>query len=823
MGSFLYVQINIVNIIVLTIMMLRVHRARLDQVTSRRCFQNSILFSMLMNLFDAFWTLGLHGQLAIPQELLKCINAGYFLSFAISSYFWLFFTEATYGRNSNKLRKWWSVATFPIGVLFVLLVISNFNGCMFYFDANGVYQRGPLFYLQHILPYCYVLVASIRYMELALKQSYRGMRGKFLTYMSFSIPAIVCAVIQVFLQQFPILSTSPVLSFLIVYTEIIQGESVIDPLTGIHNRKHLKEELDGRIRHLPKDRDLYFLFMDVDGFKLFNDRFGHLEGDRVLQTVAKVLSEFSKNSRNLCLRYGGDEFAMIVELPKGKSIESVATKLQNLVQQYSEKEKLPMMITLSIGATAYQRDVDTPETLVARADTEMYKKKKTNTTASEADIDPLTGILDSTGFHKKVKKWLLEHPGQKYRVCRYNIDHFKDINGMYGYDGGDVLLRDISSYMHSFDTEDYFCGHLSADHFVRFSGENTTTPEECHARFVERFRDYGLAIPISIHIGVYDLCEEGEDSFKMSYKALLALQTIKYDMNRFVAYYEKGTVEKEQKKLEILKRVDPALENQEFEIYFQPQVDYAKKEIFCAEALVRWRTPSHGLLSPGSFIPLLEKSNYIEKLDRYVIEHTCRYLRDWMDRLNNKNLTVSVNLSRRDVVNPTFLPFLVDLFEQYQLPHGSVHLEITESAYMEDPDVIISSVRALQENGFVVEIDDFGSGYSSLNILKDLSVDCLKLDMKFLSGESSKRKQVIIGYVIQMAHALNLSVIAEGVETEFQADVLLALGCTRMQGYYFSKPIPANEYEKLLFGENCLTIRGGNLNLHLETEKFSDQ
>ena len=297
----------------------------------------------------------------------------------------------------------------------------------------------------------------------------------------------------------------------------------------------------------------------------------------------------------------------------------------------------------------------------------------------------------------------------------------------------------------------------------------------------------------------------------MSYKALLALQTIKYDMNRFVAYYEKGTVEQEQEQLEILKRVDPALENQEFEIYFQPQIDYAKKKIFCAEALVRWRTQAHGLVSPGGFIPLLERSNYIEKLDRYVIEHTCRYLRDWMDRLNGASLTVSVNLSRRDVVDPTFLPFLEELFERYHLPHASMHLEITESAYMEDPDAIIPRVRELQNKGFIVEIDDFGSGYSSLNTLKDLSADCLKLDMKFLSGEYSEKKRVIIGYVIQMAHALKLHVIAEGVETKTQADALQTLGCTKMQGYYFSKPIPAKEYEKLLFGENSLKIPGGGL------------
>lgn len=419
--------------------------------------------------------------------------------------------------------------------------------------------------------------------------------------------------------------------------------------------------------------------------------------------------------------------------------------------------------------------------------------------------DPLTGGYNSTGFYNRVTEWLAANPGRKYRVHRYNIDRFRDINGVYGQNFGDKLLRNISVYMRRLDSDDSFSAHLNADHFVRFCADELMPAQECYDNFVESFSNYHISIPLKLHVGVYDLCEEGIDPFTMSYKALLALQTVKGDMHNKIAYYESGMLRREQEQLEFLNEIDDALENDCFEVWFQPQVDYEKKQIFGAESLIRWRHPIKGLLSPMTFIPLLEKSNYISKVDKYLIEKVCKYMRRWIDALPDKKIQISVNLSRLDIIDSDFVNSLSQIVKSYGIPHSALHLEVTESAYMKDAELLITEVDKLRNQGFSVEIDDFGAGYSSLNTLKDMNVDKLKLDMKFLSGgHGDKKEKIIIAAVIDMSHTLGLPIIAEGVETKEQADMLLKFGCKQMQGFYFSKPLPVEEYEALLYGKTKL-------------------
>lgn len=415
------------------------------------------------------------------------------------------------------------------------------------------------------------------------------------------------------------------------------------------------------------------------------------------------------------------------------------------------------------------------------------------------DIDPLTGLYDSTGFHKRIREWIKNNPGRKYRIQRYNIDHFKDINGIYGYAMGNKLLRDCGYHMKQNDTPDSFSAHLNADHFARFCSDDSATAREYYDSFVQSFGEYDLKLPISIHMGVYDLCEPHCNSYTMAYKALLALQLSKGKFNSPIVYYEKGMMDVEMEQQEFLNDVDKAIENDEFEVWFQPQINYKTGDLIGAEALIRWRHPQKGLITPGLFVPVFENSARISDVDKYMIIKTCAYMRRWMSLMPEKPIIVSVNLSRLDIRRPDFAKRLKALVESYGIPAGNMRLEITENAYMEDSETIISTVKNLKDEGFIIEMDDFGSGYSSLNILKDIDIDILKLDMNFLAGEKNTEKsKVIISSVISMASALGLPVIAEGVETKEQSDMLLGFGCEQMQGYYFSKPIPAEEYENML-------------------------
>lgn len=416
------------------------------------------------------------------------------------------------------------------------------------------------------------------------------------------------------------------------------------------------------------------------------------------------------------------------------------------------------------------------------------------------EIDSLTGLYNSSGFYKRVNKWLKENPGKNYRMQRYDIDHFSDINGIYGFDVGNQLLRDFGEYMKEYDSPDSFSGHISADHFVRFCADDVYTVEECYDNFSLCFNNYDLSIPIKLHVGVYDLCEPGCDSLAMSYKALLALQSIKGDFSQKIAYYKKGMAAVETGQQELLADVQNAMETGQFEVWFQPQVNYKKCCIVGVEALLRWRHPQKGLISPAVFIPLMERSGYIGELDEYVFNKVCDYIKDWKSRdKNGITVPVSVNISRRDIYNVGLCDRILEILKDHELDVSDIRLEITESAYMDNQKLFLEMISRFRKSGFKVEMDDFGSGYSSLNSLKDIDIDKLKLDMKFLINmRDSKRSKIIISAVINMAKKLKLPVIAEGVEDKQTAEMLLKFGCEEMQGYYFSKLVPVAEYEKML-------------------------
>lgn len=414
-------------------------------------------------------------------------------------------------------------------------------------------------------------------------------------------------------------------------------------------------------------------------------------------------------------------------------------------------------------------------------------------------IDHLTGLLDSTGFHSRVTEWIKTHPNEKFRILRYNIDRFRDINGLFGYEAGNKLLRDIARYMTKNDNENTFSAHLSADYFVRFCSWDSPSPEYYSGIFHSSFKNYANKLPITVHVGVYDLCEEDCSPFNMNYKALLALQSLKGRVDKSIAYYKKGMAENEIERQELIGDVDKAIENGEFETWFQPQVDYSTGKIVGAEALVRWRHPKKGLLAPGVFLPILETSGKIKDVDMSMIDRVCRFIKIMKSKLPDCKLTVSGNLSRDYIYSPNIIDNILMIVSKNKVSLRDVKFEITESAYMDNPNLLISKVNEMHAAGLIVEMDDFGSAYSSLNNLKDINVDVLKLDMKFLSGsEQNERSKIIISSVIDMAKKLGTSVIAEGVETKEQADMLYGFGCNVMQGYYFSKPVPEEEYEKIL-------------------------
>lgn len=417
-----------------------------------------------------------------------------------------------------------------------------------------------------------------------------------------------------------------------------------------------------------------------------------------------------------------------------------------------------------------------------------------------ADYDELTGVYNKRAFCNHVREALDAHPQARYVIFRWDIDRFKVFNDVFGTQAGDTLLREIGSFLHECAIPGSIYGHLESDHFAICIPEERINDNEIVRKIERWFERYPVAFNFSPRFGVYTIDEPETEVSLMCDRALLALRSVKGSYSNKLAYYDVSLRNRLLDEQELIGSMQMAIDREEFVLYFQPQYNYDTGELVGAEALVRWNHPTRGMLSPGVFIPLFENNGFISTLDEYIWEHSCRTMRRWLDDADRLvPVSISVNISRLDIYNPNLCQTLKSLVEKYHLPPSYLKLEITESAYMETPEQLIEVVSTLQGMGFTVEMDDFGSGYSSLNTLKDVPVDVLKLDMKFLSlGDNDSRGGNILSSIVRMARWLQLPVIAEGVETKEQADYLNSIGCSFMQGYYFSKPMPDQEFEALL-------------------------
>lgn len=394
------------------------------------------------------------------------------------------------------------------------------------------------------------------------------------------------------------------------------------------------------------------------------------------------------------------------------------------------------------------------------------------------------------------------HPNESYLLVYGDIDRFKVYNDLFGAPAGDRLLADIGAMIRDLMPAGAAAARLRADHFVCCFSRSSFDPDRMLAALDAWFASYREDFTFFVRLGIFPIDDPSLDVNLMCDRALLALRSAKsgYVGSKYVFYDEKlrSSVLKEQ---ELAGEMIAALEGGQFVPYFQPQYRYATGRMIGAEVLARWNHPAKGLLGPTEFIPVFERNGLIATFDYYMWEQACRCLRMWIDGRGIEGAPrLSVNLSRADIYRSDLCTYLEGLVERYDVPAELLHLEITESAYMEAPEQLIGAVTKLRAAGFVVEMDDFGSGYSSLNTLKDVPVDVLKLDMGFLGASASSRGGLILASVVRMARWLDLPLIAEGVETKQQAAYLASVGCDYMQGYLFSKPVDRETFEKLLEG-----------------------
>lgn len=416
-----------------------------------------------------------------------------------------------------------------------------------------------------------------------------------------------------------------------------------------------------------------------------------------------------------------------------------------------------------------------------------------------ATHDRLTGIYNKEHFYDVVTDAVREaEPGTYCMVCS-DIKNFKLVNDIFGINVGDEVLLNIADTLRRLAGPGSVYGRISGDRFAICMPKERFNPDI----FSNEIRRIGekcgtSTYRICVHVGVYDIVDRDIAASVMCDRAYMAIKTIKASLADVIAHYDDGIRESSVSEQKVAGEFGTALEEGQFCFFLQPQVSVRGK-ILGGEALVRWIHPERGMVPPGEFIGILENTGLICKLDMYIWELACKKLREWKE----KGLTdyhISVNISPKDFYFADIYKVFTGLVEEYEIRPRNLRLEITESAIMSDFDKQLVLIQRLQEYGFMVEMDDFGSGYSSLNMLKDMPVDTLKVDMGFLRQTNhQERSRTILKMIISLSKQLGMEVITEGVETKEQVDFLTEIGCDIFQGYYFAKPMPVSEFEKKYF------------------------
>lgn len=413
-----------------------------------------------------------------------------------------------------------------------------------------------------------------------------------------------------------------------------------------------------------------------------------------------------------------------------------------------------------------------------------------------ATRDQLTGAWNRDYFFEIVKKTLKDNMQENFLMIVSDINHFKLFNEILGAEIGDDLLLAFAQIYREYCKKTWTFGRISADRFALVLPK-TDYDENGFLKSVNEMLDRKqYSLRVHCYFGVYEITDKRMSVESMYDRAFLAVESIKGDLNKSIAYYHEELLSERIHETMTLDDLDRALKAEEFEIYLQPQVDIWTGAVISAEALIRWNKPGRGMVSPAEFIPIFENSGMIAKLDRHVWELACRQLRKWKDEGHTER-SVSVNISAKDFCLMDLYECVTNLVEKYEISPVNLKLEITETALVLDVEKQMQMIRDLQNYGFVIEIDDFGSGYSSLNNLKEIKADMLKMDLKFFEKTGDpERAEKIVTSMIRLANELGMPVIAEGVETEEDMQLVRAAGCQLVQGYYYAKPMSVSDFEK---------------------------
>lgn len=535
------------------------------------------------------------------------------------------------------------------------------------------------------------------------------------------------------------------------------------------------------------------------------------------------------NSYNVILEYQKKRQTAFIEVEKHKTIDDRIAYLNGLFpdlnqkdffrefeDRYQQQYKIPQSIINKIFILMH-KDTDEKRNLncnscgyktcneLVKAIACGYAKMSNciHYVNEELEIryntDIQTGLPNLIAFKKNVSSLCEKNPDTKFVICMGDINKFCIINDLYSYEVGNEVLSYIASTIQIIAGKGGTCARTSGGTFVLCIPSSEETLNQLFKNTNFDCTHLGVDFPITMRFGLCNIDDNHNKSLDhiINFASFAMNKTNDKSFNTY-CFYSEEMHEKVLLEASITSQMRRALENEEFVLYFQPQYNHSSGEMVGAEVLCRWIQSDGTMISPGVFVPIFEKNGFVKELDRYMWRKSFETVRNWLNK-GEEPVPISVNISRISLENDEIIDIIAGMKAKYKIPTHLLHFEITESAYINDQVQLIRRINEIRNLGFIIAMDDFGSGYSSLNTLKNMPIDILKLDMGFLRSNTNMDKGGnIISSVIRMAQDLELSTVAEGVETIQQADYLKSIGCDVVQGFLYAKPMPQSQFEELV-------------------------
>lgn len=578
-------------------------------------------------------------------------------------------------------------------------------------------------------------------------------------------------------------------------------------ITGVHNKKSLEKKIQ-ELNDRPDTFDIGVMMFDLNNLKYVNDTYGHERGDEFIQAFTYCLTRIL-DEHSFLARYGGDEFIIIQKETTLKKLAGTDARLGELVREYNSHSDLPLSYAVGYEVS-YRNHYFMMEDLINAADKKMYqdKARKKQFAAKQGNVhvsrvENVIPTVSSEVLFEKIRQ-IQASAGSVHQIAMIStdIENFHYVNDKYGYPMGNEILNIVYEELAAASFSLYTARFFS-DVFVSLADTSSLDIDALTEQIRKLDERISRRVLNTYHISFFrtnsGICFVPEEpSPESTLSCANVARRIAKKMLSHVCIYSDEIDQQEKMQAEILHSFHQALEKEEFEIYFQPKVEPVNGVPCSAEVLVRWIRNGKMLWSPAVYIPLFEQNGVVVELDYYVYEKTFAWLKKFEDRLPG-SFHISLNVSPVHFEQPqVFVEKIQSLLETYGVKPSHLTFEITESTYINSPEAVNQVIRCLQRQGIQISMDDFGSGYSSLNTLKDLLFDEVKIDRKFFGDSLNEKAQIVLEEIFHMLKRMDKSIVCEGVETENIAEFLKKEGCDEIQGFLYYRPMRQEDFEALV-------------------------